>query len=250
MKMRVEKDTMGSVEVPADKYWGAQTQRAIDNFKIGGQLMPVEIIRTFAVLKKAAAVTNLELGVLPSEKCDLISKVCDEIMEGKLDDEFPLIVWQTGSGTHTNMNLNEVIANRAEVNSYLYKDILTWERVQKPDRLEKLVQALALQVGNEVSYKELGRMCALDNETVEKYILLLERAFIVFRLSSFSRNLRSELKRSRKIYFYDNGLRNSVINPFNPLGLRNDTGSLWENFIISERLKHTSYEQRYLSRYF
>jgi fumarate hydratase class II len=115
MKTRIEKDTMGSVNVPADKYWGAQTQRSKDNFKIGGQIMPAEIIWAFAVLKKAAAITNLELSVLPEEKYKLISKVCDEIMEGKLADEFPLVVWQTGSGTQTNMNLNEVIANRAEV---------------------------------------------------------------------------------------------------------------------------------------
>jgi fumarate hydratase, class II len=115
MKTRIEKDTMGSVEVPAERYWGAQTQRAKDNFKIGGQLMPGEIIWAYAVIKKAAAISNSELGILLKEKCRLISKVCDEIMEGKLADEFPLFVWQTGSGTHTNMNLNEVIANRAEV---------------------------------------------------------------------------------------------------------------------------------------
>ncbi|MGD0711512.1 MAG: class II fumarate hydratase [Bacteroidales bacterium] len=115
MKIRIEKDTMGQVEVPADKYWGAQTQRSKYNFKIGGQLMPTEIIKAFAILKKAAAITNVELSVLPKEKCDLISKVCDEIMEGKLAGEFPLVVWQTGSGTQTNMNVNEVIANRAEV---------------------------------------------------------------------------------------------------------------------------------------
>jgi fumarate hydratase class II len=115
MKTRIEKDTMGSVAVPADKYWGAQTQRSKDNFKIGGQLMPAEIIWAFAILKKAAAITNVELGVLPKEKCELISQVCDEILEGKLADEFPLVVWQTGSGTQTNMNVNEVIANRAEV---------------------------------------------------------------------------------------------------------------------------------------
>ena len=115
MKTRIEKDTMGSVAVPADKYWGAQTQRSKDNFKIGGQVMPAEIIWAFAILKKAAAITNVELGVLPKEKCELISQVCDEILEGKLADEFPLVVWQTGSGTQSNMNVNEVIANRAEV---------------------------------------------------------------------------------------------------------------------------------------
>ncbi|MCB8994100.1 MAG: class II fumarate hydratase [Bacteroidales bacterium] len=115
MKSRTEKDTMGPIEVPADKYWGAQTQRSRENFKIGGQLMPREIIYAFAYLKKSAALTNKDLGVLSEEKAKLISDVCDEILEGKLDDEFPLVVWQTGSGTQSNMNLNEVIANRAHV---------------------------------------------------------------------------------------------------------------------------------------
>lgn len=115
MKTRIEKDTMGTVEVPVDKYWGAQTQRSKDNFKIGEGIMPCEIILAFAYLKKAAALTNFELGVLPKEKCDLICQVCDEILEGKLSDQFPLVVWQTGSGTQSNMNLNEVIANRAHV---------------------------------------------------------------------------------------------------------------------------------------
>lgn len=115
MKIRIEKDTMGPVEVPADKYWGAQTQRSRNNFKIGGQLMPTEVIKAFAILKKAAAQANSELGVLPKEKSDIIGKVCDEILDGKLDDQFPLVVWQTGSGTQSNMNLNEVIANRAHV---------------------------------------------------------------------------------------------------------------------------------------
>lgn len=106
---------MGIIEVPADKYWGAQTQRSFENFKIGNERMPDEVIKAFAVLKKASALANLDLGVLPQEKCDLICKACDEILEGKLDDQFPLVVWQTGSGTQTNMNLNEVIANRAHV---------------------------------------------------------------------------------------------------------------------------------------
>ena len=115
MEYRIERDTMGEVKVPADKYWGAQTQRSKENFIIGEQLMPKEIIFAFAVLKKAAAMANFDCGVLPKEKMELISKVCDEIMEGKLDDQFPLVVWQTGSGTQSNMNLNEVIANRAHV---------------------------------------------------------------------------------------------------------------------------------------
>jgi len=115
MEYRIEKDTMGPVEVPANRYWGAQTERSRNNFKIGGQRMPDEVIKAFAILKKATALTNHELGVLPKEKCDIISKVCDEILEGKWDDEFPLVVWQTGSGTQSNMNVNEVIANRAHV---------------------------------------------------------------------------------------------------------------------------------------
>ena len=116
MKTRTEHDTMGPVEVPADKYWGAQTERSRQNFRIGPEgSMPKPIIEAFAILKKAAALANYELGVLPEEKCKLIVTVCDEILDGKLDDQFPLVIWQTGSGTQSNMNLNEVIANRAEV---------------------------------------------------------------------------------------------------------------------------------------
>lgn len=115
MKFRIEKDTMGTVEVPENVYWGAQTQRSKDNFKIGDGKMPIEIIRAFAYLKKAAALTNLELGVLSKDKSDLIGQVCDEILSGSLDDQFPLVVWQTGSGTQSNMNVNEVISNRAHV---------------------------------------------------------------------------------------------------------------------------------------
>lgn len=115
MEFRIEKDTMGPVEVPAQRYWGAQTERSRNNFKIGGHQMPIEIIRAFAILKKAAALANTELGVLPKEKCDIIGTVCDEISSGALDGEFPLVVWQTGSGTQSNMNVNEVVANRAHV---------------------------------------------------------------------------------------------------------------------------------------
>ena len=117
MKFRIEKDTMGEVNVPADAYYGAQTQRSIDNFRIAQDInrMPKEIIRAFAYLKKAAALTNLDAGILPPEKSDLIGKVCDEILEGSLDDYFPLVVWQTGSGTQSNMNVNEVVAYRGHV---------------------------------------------------------------------------------------------------------------------------------------
>ncbi len=116
MEFRIEKDTMGEVKVPADKYWGAQTERSRNNFKIGNAgSMPKEIIDGFAYLKKAAAFANCDLGVLPTEKRDVIAAVCEEILDGKLEGEFPLVIWQTGSGTQSNMNVNEVIANRAQV---------------------------------------------------------------------------------------------------------------------------------------
>jgi len=113
MEYRIEKDTMGEVKVPADKYYGAQTARSLMNFKIGGNKFPRELIRALGILKKAAALTNKELGLLPEDKAALIVKAADEVIEGKLDEHFPLVVWQTGSGTQTNMNANEVIANRA-----------------------------------------------------------------------------------------------------------------------------------------
>lgn len=115
MSTRIEKDTLGPVEVPADKYWGAQTQRSLENFKIGSGQMPIEVIHAFAYLKKAAARTNETLGALEPKKAELIAQVCDEILTGSLDREFPLVVWQTGSGTQSNMNVNEVVANRAHV---------------------------------------------------------------------------------------------------------------------------------------
>ena len=115
MTHRIETDSLGKIQVPAQHYWGAQTERSLQNFKIGEQKMPREIIHAYAIVKKAAALTNAECGVLDQEKAEQIATVCDEIYEGKLDDEFPLVVWQTGSGTHTNMNVNEVIANRAHV---------------------------------------------------------------------------------------------------------------------------------------
>ena len=114
MKYRIEKDTMGEVQVPAAKLWGAQTERSRNNFKIGPSAsMPLEVVYGFAYLKKAAAYANSELGVLPEEKRDCIAQVCDEILDGQHDDQFPLVIWQTGSGTQSNMNVNEVIANRA-----------------------------------------------------------------------------------------------------------------------------------------
>lgn len=144
----------------------------------------------------------------------------------------------------------EEIRLKQLTDSYLYKDILILDRIQKPEKMEKLVQALAFQVGNEVSYHELGQLTGLDNQTTEKYIHLLEKAFIVFRLGSLSRNLRNELKKSRKIYFYDNGIRNAVINQFSPANLRQDIGALWENYIISERVKLLAFRQANFNQYF
>ncbi|MEA2043479.1 MAG: ATP-binding protein [Bacteroidota bacterium] len=134
--------------------------------------------------------------------------------------------------------------------SYLYKDILTWENLKRPEKLERLIQLLAYQIGSQISYNELANSAGLDNETVERYIYLLEKAFIVFRLNSYSRNLRNELKKSKKIYFYDNGIRNAVINNFKSIELRNDTGALWENFLICERMKYTHYNNVFLNKYF
>ncbi len=134
--------------------------------------------------------------------------------------------------------------------SYLYKDILTWENIKRPDKLESLLRLLAFQVGSQVSYNELANSMGIDNQTVERYIYLLEKAFVIFRLNSFSRNLRNELKKSKKIYFYDNGIRNAILNNFNPPDLRNDIGALWENFLISERIKHIHYNDLYANTFF
>ncbi|MEY4626336.1 MAG: hypothetical protein RL003_308, partial [Bacteroidota bacterium] len=134
--------------------------------------------------------------------------------------------------------------------SYLYQDILALAGIRKPDILDKLLMALALQIGNEVSYNELAQLLQIDKITVVKYIDLLEQSFIIFTLPSFSRNLRNEIKNNRKIYFYDNGIRNAIIKNFNGLDARNDKGALWENFLISERRKQNAYTQNDCRTYF
>ncbi|MGA0555969.1 ATP-binding protein [Larkinella sp. VNQ87] len=134
--------------------------------------------------------------------------------------------------------------------SYLYKDLLTFGGIRRPELLEKLLVALALQLGSEVSYNELARTLQVDRATVESYIGLLEKAFVVFRLQPYSRNLRTEISSSRKVYFYDNGIRNAILADFKPLGLRNDVGALWENFLISERQKVLHYHQIWAKPYF
>ncbi len=145
-------------------------------------------------------------------------------------------------------NARELLMNLS--GSYLYQDVLALEAVRRPALLDKILQALALQVGSEVSYHELAQTVGTDNKTVEKYIDLLEKCYVIFRLGALNRNLRNEIKKGKKIYFYDNGIRNAVIQNFAPVGLRSDMGALWENFIISERIKLCHYRQRYAKPYF
>lgn len=135
-------------------------------------------------------------------------------------------------------------------NSYLYKDLLSYDGIRKPALLQNLVKALALQVGSEVSYNEIALLIGSDKATVEKYINLLEKCFVIFSLPSYSRNLRNEIKKGKKIYFYDNGVRNAILSNFAPPELRNDMGALWENFLISERIKRNIYSESYAQLYF
>ena len=136
------------------------------------------------------------------------------------------------------------------IQNFLYKDMLLLEGVKKPDKIVKLLQALAFQLGSQVSYNELSNLVGINIATVEKYITMLEQSFVLFRLNSFSRNLRSELSKSRKIYFYDNGIRNALISNFSPVEVRTDTGALWENFLIAERLKLLHNNERWAHRFF
>ena len=142
----------------------------------------------------------------------------------------------------------EVLKNL--VGSYLYCDILAFSEIRKPEVLDKLLLALALQVGNEVNYNELSRLVGVNKNTVQKYVEILEKGYVIFRLNSFSRNLRNEIKRNRKIYFYDNGIRNMITGNFNPLKLRSDVGALWENFLMSERVKQNVYKETFARMYF
>ena len=148
----------------------------------------------------------------------------------------------------SNGNEKQVLKQLAD--AYLYKDILAWENIKHPDKLLMLLRALAYQVGSQVSFNELGSICSMDAKTVEKYTVLLEQCFVIFRLPSFARNLRNELKASRKIFFYDNGIRNALIADFTLPEMRQDIGQLWENFIISERMKHLAYNGMWTNTYF
>lgn len=145
-------------------------------------------------------------------------------------------------------NEREILTNI--VSSYLYKDIFEFQDIRKPEVIERLLQSLALQVGNEVSFNEISQILGIDTGTVQRYIDLLEKSYILFHLRSFSRNVRNELKKSRKIYFYDNGVRNALISNFNSLSIRTDIGSLWENYLVSERFKRNNYSLNYAGCYF
>ncbi len=147
-----------------------------------------------------------------------------------------------------NEDAKEILTNLSS--SYLYKDLLTLDNIRRPVLLNKLLTALALQVTSEVSYNELAQTIGSDSKTVEKYVDLLEKCYIIFKLNGFNRNLRTELKRSKKFYFYDNGIRNAILQNYAPLSLRQDAGALWENFIISERIKANQYNGRYVNSYF
>jgi len=145
-------------------------------------------------------------------------------------------------------NEKQILSNLTS--SYLYKDIFAFQEIRKPQLIDKLLQLLAFQLASEVSYNELANTLQVHVRTIDKYIDLLEKAYVIFRLPSFSRNIRNELKKSKKFYFYDNGIRNSLISNFNNINMRNDTGQLWENFLVVERLKKISYQNLYCNKYF
>jgi len=149
-----------------------------------------------------------------------------------------------------NNNGNEIEILKNLTGSYLFKDVFTFQDIRKSEFIESLLEALALQLGSEVSYNELARLLGSNPHTVQKYIGLLEKAFVIFRLRSFNRNVRNEIKKSRKIYFVDNGIRNAIINNYGNLKQRTDIGALWENFVVSERMKYLSYKLNYSNKYF
>ena len=187
-----------------------------------------------------------EFLLLPLSTAEMIGHT-DETTEKRLLEQrllyglYPGVVNEPG-------NERKILTNL--IGSYLYKDIFTFQDIRKPEIIESLLEALALQAGNEVSYHELAITLGIDQLTVRRYIDLLEKAFVVFRLRSFSRNVRNEIRKSRKIYFYDNGVRNALISNFSQINLRTDKGSLWENFLVSERLKLLNNLQIDAKRYF
>ena len=214
---------------------------------------------------------NVQLAVTGSSSLDLSNSIYEPLTGRKF--EYNLFPFSTNELVNHTSILEEmrllknrlvygfypdVVNNPGEekeiltniVNSYLYKDLFEFQDIRKSSVIEKLVQALALQVGSEVSFNELGNLLGIDTVTVQRYVDLLEKAYVIFHIRSFSRNVRNELKKSIKIYFYDNGVRNSVISNFSPVELRSDIGALWENFLISERIKNNAYHNKHAKYYF
>lgn len=189
---------------------------------------------------------KFEYHLFPLSTAEILKS--DGLLAVKQSFENRLIYGSYPDVYKNNGNAIELLHNLSE--SYLYKDLLALESIRKPALLNKLLISLALQVTSEVSYNELAQTIGTDNKTVEKYIDLLEKCYVVFRLNGFNRNLRTELKLSKKVYFYDNGIRNAILNNFAPIALRQDIGALWENFFISERLKANHYVGRYVNSYF
>lgn len=189
---------------------------------------------------------KFEYHLYPISTAELLST--NGILSVKQSLENRLIYGSYPDILNHNDNAKELLINIT--NSYLYKDILALEDIRKPQLLEKLLIALALQIGSEVSYNEIAQTIGSDSKTVEKYIDLLSKCFVIFQLNAFNRNIRTELKKGKKIYFYDNGIRNAILQNFAPLNLRQDVGALWENFFISERLKANQYNSVFAKSYF
>lgn len=214
---------------------------------------------------------DVQLFVSGSSSFDLSNRINEPLTGRKWEYQLFPISWEEYENHHGFLHVEQQLENRLLygfypdvlnnqgdeisilrnlVSSYLYKDILSYSDIRKPEVLDKLVQALALQVGSEVNYSELAQIVGVDKNTISKYIDILQKAFIIFKLGSFSRNVRNEIKTNKKIYFYDNGVRNMVIGNFNPIELRTDKGALWENFLISERIKQKEYKQKLARVYF
>ncbi len=214
---------------------------------------------------------SVQLFVSGSSSFDLSSTINEPLTGRKWEYELFPICWEEYENKHGFLIAEQQLENRLlygfypEVlnhpgeekqylkqllDSYLYRDILALSGMRKPEVLDKLVQALALQIGNEVNYNELSQLIGINKITVQKYIEVLEKGYIIFKLTSFSRNIRNEIKRNRKIYFYDNGIRNMILGNFTNLDLRQDKGALWENFLISERKKQNIYKETFARMYF
>ena len=221
--------------------------------KIADLKLPTQVIVTWSSslelangINEPATGRTIEYRLYPLSLSELARETCEREESRMLQQRliygcYPGVVTDTAHAKRTLATL---------ANDYLYKDILAYRGIKKPEVLQKLVRALALQVGSEVSYNELSNLLGVDKETVESYIGLLEKCFVVFRLDSFSRNLRNEIKKGKKVYFYDNGIRNAVISNYAPLELRTDVGALWENLMVSERIKRNMYSGSFAQLYF